>query len=655
VLDPLRQSALRLRPAALLVGTLGSCAIGFLVPYTNMVIRGAHIAAYFNNPAALILLFGLVFIVNVIIGVVHRSWMLRPAELALVYVMWTVSTSIPLFGLTAFLLPHITTPIYYATPENQWLEILLPVIPEWMIVHHELEQVQGFFEGVPEGTGIPWMLWLRPLSYWIPFVLALYLAMITIMVILRKQWIQNERLVFPLAQVPLAIIQDDASGPSLIKPIFKNPLMWLGFAIPAIVQSLNGLNYYFPSIPATDIASWGGFSIPLFRDSVSLKIAFSFQMVGFSYFISREIALGLCIFHLLNILQQGIFNISGIDQPDAILGSYSSYSGPIIVHQGFGAIIVLVLFGLWTSRRHLHDVWRKAVSGDPNVDDSGEILSYRAAVILLLASLSFMGVWLWQSGLPGWIVPIYLFLAFVLFIGITRVVAEGGLAFVFAPMIASDFVAAGFGTRALGSSGVVAFAFTYIWASDILTFVMAACANSLKLVEETVFKSRRLIFWGMLIAIVVTLASSIWAILELAYQYGGINTSPHFFGPDATYAFDNAGTRMKSLQGPHMVNWLYTAMGGTVMTLLMIARQRYFWWPFHPLGFPISAVFGTMFFSVLVAWFIKTTVFKYGGPQLYLRTRPFFLGLILGQFVTVGIWYVIDHYTGATQNWVMHW
>jgi hypothetical protein len=48
-------------------------------------------------------------------------------------------------------------------------------------------------------------------------------------------------------------------------------------------------------------------------------------------------------------------------------------------------------------------------------------------------------------------------------------------------------------------------------------------------------------------------------------------------------------------------------------------------------------------------------VFKYGGPQLYLKTRPFFLGLILGQFVTVGVWYVIDHFTGATQNWVMHW
>ena len=77
---------------------------------------------------------------------------------------------------------------------------------------------------------------------------------------------------------------------------------------------------------------------------------------------------------------------------------------------------------------------------------------------MLAGSLTFMGVWLWQSGLPAWVTPIYLFFAFVLFLGITRVVAEGGLAFIFAPMIASDFVAAGFGTRTIGSSGVMALA-----------------------------------------------------------------------------------------------------------------------------------------------------------------------------------------------------
>ncbi|MEW6750792.1 MAG: DUF6785 family protein [Candidatus Latescibacterota bacterium] len=647
--------ALRPRARALVVGAVGAAAIGAGVPYGDMVIRGPYIAAYFNNPAALILFFFLVLFVNAGLGLVQRGWMLNTAELALVYIMWTVATAIPLFGLTSFLLPHLTAPIYYATPENNWDELLRPFIPEWIIVHHAFAQVRNFFEGAPKGMGIPWGLWLRPLAYWLPFALALYLAMIASMVILRRQWVNNERLVFPLAQVPIAMIQDEGPGQSLVKPFFRSPLMWIGFAVPTIVETVNGLSYYYPFIPPLNVASWSGFSIPLFRNTVELRIALSFQMLGFCYFINRDIAFGLCFFYLLNTVQQGIFNVLGVDRVDPVLGVYSTYTGTIIVHQGFGALLVLVLFGLWTARRHLREVLGKALGRAPAVDDSGEILSYRTAVWLLLGSLTFMGLWLWRSGLPGWLTPVYLCFAFALFLGITRVVCEGGVAFIFAPMVASDFVAAGFGTRALGPSGIVSLAFTYVWASDILTFVMASCANGLKIVEETIRRGRRLVFWGMLLAIAVTLASSIWAILEIAYRHGGINTSPHFFGLDAKYAFDNAAARMQMSEGPHWANWAYTGIGGAIMGLLMLARQRFLWWPFHPLGFPISAVFGVMFFSVLLAWTIKTVVMKYGGPRLYLRTRPFFMGLIVGQFATTGVWYAIDYFTGASGNWVMHW
>ena len=52
------------------------------------------------------------------------------------------------------------------------------------------------------------------------------------------------------------------------------------------------------------------------------------------------------------------------------------------------------------------------------------------------------------------------------------------------------------------------------------------------------------------------------------------------------YAFENAASRIKSLQGPHWMNWVYTAMGGLIMSLLMLARQRLLWWPFHPPRFP---------------------------------------------------------------------
>jgi len=619
---------------SLVIGTLGSAAIGVGVFYTS-----TRLATFFTTGAAVVLFFVLVFFLNTLVGLIRRSWMLRRAELALIYIMWIVATAIPERGLTSILLPHITSVIYFATPENNWGE-LFPYIPDWMIPHHDIDQIKNFYEGAPRGEGIPWALWLRPLAHWMPFVLALYLAMIAMMTILRKQWIVHERLVYPMVQVPLAMVQDDESRPSLIKPLFKNWLMWLGFSITAFIYLTNRLHFQYPYVPL--IPYWGT-PIYLFRDTVRVDVGLSFWVLGFSYFISREVAFSLCFFHLLGLLQQVCFNMIGIQRVDSLFGAYSRQDADsILTLQGFGAFITLVLFGLWTARGHLRQVCRKAFRGDPSIDDTDEILSYRAAVFLLLGSLSVMGVWLWQTGLPGWIVPIYLFFAFIVFVAITRVLAEGGLAWKYAPVTASDFVAAGLGTRALGPTGIVSLAFTYIWASDILIFVMASCAHGLKLAEETIKERRRLVFWAMVIAILVSIAGSIWALLDLCYRYGGLNIGGFFFNYGARLPFDDAVKRLHAPGDPHWENWGFTAIGAAVMGLLMIARQRFLWWPFHPLGFPLSPVFGSAFFSVFLGGLCKSVAMKYGGVKLYLRMRPFFIGLLLGWFAATGFWPVLS-------------
>ena len=269
------------------------------------------------------------------------------------------------------------------------------------------------------------------------------------------------------------------------------------------------------------------------------------------------------------------------------------------------------------------------------------MLSYRAAVFVLGACLIYMSIWMWLTGLPAWIVPAFLFLAFLLFLGITRIIAEGGVPYLFAPMIASDFIVGGFGTRALGATGIVALAFTYMWASDIINFVMVSCANGLKVVEETVARNRRLIFGSMVVALIVSFGSSVWVLLEVAYKHGGLNTS-HYFAGQSYQHFDDALVRIQTSVGPQWDYWGYTAMGGAIMGALMLVRNHFLWWPIHPIGFPISLVMNKMVVSVFIAWLIKSIILDYGGPKLFRQVRPFFLGLILGDFIPLGFNILLD-------------
>ena len=103
--------------------------------------------------------------------------------------------------------------------------------------------------------------------------------------------------------------------------------------------------------------------------------------------------------------------------------------GGALVGGGGGAGVCwsgVVLGGLWVGREHLYNVARKAFFNAPDVDDSDEVLSYRGAVLGMVLSIGVMVFWLWRSGIPPLAICVFLFIAFVIFIALTRVVVEGG-------------------------------------------------------------------------------------------------------------------------------------------------------------------------------------------------------------------------------------
>jgi hypothetical protein len=180
---------------------------------------------------------------------------------------------------------------------------------------------------------------------------------------------------------------------------------------------------------------------------------------------------------------------------------------------------------------------------------------------------------------------------------------------------------------------------------------MPCFANALRLAEE-IKGSKRPLLWAVGLAVGASIAGSLWSVMTLSYAYGGINLHVFWFVGEPTNAGKYMATILANPSAISVSGWMFTALGALIMGLLAYARARFVWWPLHPLGFATSGfdIMDYVWFSIFVAWCIKAVVLKYGGPGLYRSTRPFFLGLIMGQIFVAGFWLVIDYFTGVVGN-----
>ncbi len=73
---------------------------------------------------------------------------------------------------------------------------------------------------------------------------------------------------------------------------------------------------------------------------------------------------------------------------------------------------------------------------------------------------------------------------------------------------------------------------------------------------------------------------------------------------------------------------------------LGLLRLRFWWWPFHPLGYLAANCWGMHWFWVpfFIGWGAKVLTLRYGGLRLYRRMMPLAVGLMMGDMVGRGIW-----------------
>ena len=297
---------------------------------------------------------------------------------------------------------------------------------------------------------------------WTGFIFTLLFCFYCIATLLRRQWVERERLIFPIVIIPLEITRDGGTT-----PLWRNRLLWGGVALPVILETMAAIHFtLIPTLPYFPIKpERAGFELdPAFTTSPWNAIGYTTMafyplVIGLTYLLSLDVSFSCWFFYLFTKVQNVGATAFGFRDPGA--GPTLAHM-PYIAEQGVGAFVGLALYSLWLARPHLADTWRKAFRGDHSIDDSDEPMSYRAAYLGLFGS-SFLlvgfGVALGLSlrlSLLFWVLLLLLALTF------TRIRAEAGLPWGTGALRATShgtLIAFG-GTESLTPRELTAFSFT---------------------------------------------------------------------------------------------------------------------------------------------------------------------------------------------------
>jgi len=563
-----------------------------------------------------------------------RRFFFAKSELLVVYTMLLTFGSVAESGLGGFLLPMLVGLKYFATPMNRWEELILPHIKDWL-VPKDPTAVRDFYEGA---SVIPWAYWLRVLFPWFIFLLVFFFTTIAIVSLLRKRWVEQERLNFALNSLAVSMTEEPKSG--LLGSIFKSRAMWIGFAIAFLCSFSGVLHYFLPVLPV--FRKYMVFGI--FRGTAALAVAISFPIIGFMFFVNAKLSLSLWFFAVFFKLMEGYLNIIGASSLEYLgAGSFNAVGGPIFAHLCFGALMAYVLHSLFVARINFREAFLKAIGRGRDVDDSGEMMSHSFAFWGLVIGYLFLVGWLVVAGMTLWVAAVFLLLVYLVIIGLTKVVAQGGLLTLKTPSLASSQLVSVVGSERLGPDNMVNLGLSYIYHSKLRSMPMVAAIHSAKLGEE-IRKNIRPLFWVIMLSLVLGMVSSNLLLLGMAYHYGGINMNEWMMRSMAQYPWDFVSN--------HLMNPSFTVFSGiflkitgfVVMILITLAYKYLSWFPFHPLGFAVASTYRVMlpWFSVFLGWLFHNIVLKYGGPKSYNNAKPFFLGLILGAYAAAGVWFIIQ-------------
>jgi len=591
-----------------------------------------------NFPDILTLLFNVVFILfwitllNLFLKRYLPCIALNQRDLIIIYVMLVTSTSLCGYDMMQCLVSLIGNGTWYATPENEWSELFGRYLPSGFTIK-DRNVLMDFYMGDSKLYTIQHIKsWLNPIFFWCSFVVVLLFVMLCINVLIRKQWTDREKLSYPITKLPFEMTIDGGS-----REFFGNRLMWIGFGISAFIGILNGLNFFYPKIPQISVKPYS--LAPYFTERPwnamrFLNISFFPFAIGLGFLMPLDLAISCWMFYL-------------IWQMERVLGSYLGLSSmadfPYTTAQVRGVWLGLLIFALWIGRRHFLEIAKTLFSNDKSIDDSQEPLRYRTAVLGICLGMGFIIFFCVKMGMSAWIAFLFFIIYFALSTTLTRIRAELGPP-------AHDMYGSGpdhiltmfFGTRKLGAGNLTAISlFYWINREAYRTHPMPHQLEAFKLSYQANMNSKRLI-WAIILASGLGAISCFWAFLHAAYKLGAENRlyRTTWF---AREAYDRLASWIHYPSMPNQIEMVFAGIGFVFTILMLLMRMRFLWWTLHPVGYAVSGwwIIGRLWFPLFISSIIKWLVLKFSGAKGYKRAVPFFLGLILGDFIIGSMWSIL--------------
>jgi len=612
-----------------------------LIPVNSYFIMANHLKYWSTLPTTISLIYNVIITLMVLIPVnflIKRflpRFALKQGEFLTIYVMLSISSAIAGHDMMQTVVPTIPDGFWFATPENEWKELFWRYLPPWLTTNNP-SSLKDFYEGESTlYTKAHLQDWLRPIFWWTVFLTGLIWVMICLSALLRKQWIERERLVYPIVQLPLEMTRSDGW-------LFKSKMMWIGFAISGGIDLINGLHALFPALPEIPVrqAEIGRYFTGKPWNAIGWTPLYILPFgVGLGFLMPLEMSFSAWFFYLFWKGERVLGRALGL----ASLPGFP-YDGP----QVMGGYLAITCFALFGGRRYFFSIFKKLFQSQrrngvsqSGSDEEKKPIEHRWAVWGFIGGLIFLLVFSYKGGMALWTAGLYFLIYYLLAMSITRVRAEVGPPTNEVSASPHQWLIDVFPTRQLSRGSLTMMRLYMTFNRGSRAHPMPHTLEGFKAADASKMDSRRLV-WVMLLATVAGILAAFWAYLVVSYKIG---------------AETDLGTGGYSA----LRSWLYNPMDtnfpavafmgvGFLFTgFLWLLRTRFPLWPFHPAGYVIGSsgwTFGWLWFSVFVSWAVKATLLRFGGIRLYRKAFPVFLGILLGEFIIGGAWVLVRLFWG---------